>query len=162
MPGWHDTRYALRTIRRRPGFASAVILTLALSIGGATAMFTVIRAVLLKPLAYRDPDRLVRIAGGATVSRFTEMRSAAHSFTDIGAYTGWDDVILSGGAEPEVLKGAYVSESFLRILGTSPLLGRGFRPAEDSAGGAPVVLIGADLWRRRFGADPSMPAKRPR
>ncbi len=156
---WKDSRYALRTMRQRPGFAVTAVVTLALAIGGTTAMFTVIRAVLLKPLDYRDPDRLVRIESGATPSRFTEMRDAARSFTALGAFTGWEDVTLSGAAGPEVLKGVHVSESFLRVLGVEPLLGRGFRPEEDAPGGAPVAMIGAGLWRRRFGADPQIAGK---
>jgi predicted permease len=156
---WRDVRYGLRTMRTRPGFAATAILTMALAIGGTTAMFTVIRAVLLKPLAYRNPDRLVRAAGGATPTRFAEMKAAAHSFTEIGASTGWNNVTLSGGAEPEVLGGVAVSDSFLRIVGVEPLLGRGFRPEEDSSAGAPVVMIGAELWQRRFGGDPKIIGK---
>jgi putative ABC transport system permease protein len=125
---WRDALYALRTMRKKPAFAATAVLTLALAIGGNTAMFTVIRAVLLKPLQYHDPDRLVRITGGATPSRFAEMSAAAHSFTDIGAYTFQEDLTLSGGAEPEALKGVRVSASFLRILGVNPISGRGFRP----------------------------------
>ena len=78
---WRNMHYAVRMMRRTPGFTAAAILTLALAIGGTTAMFTVIRAVLLKPLAYRDPDQLVRVEGGATTARFAEMHSAARSFT---------------------------------------------------------------------------------
>ena len=85
---WQDIRYGLRTMRARPAFAATAVATMALAIGGTTAMFTVIRAVLLKPLQYRDPDRLVRIEGGATPSRFAEMRAGARSFTDLGAFTG--------------------------------------------------------------------------
>lgn len=156
---WQDTRYALRTMRARPGFAAAAVLTLGLAIGGTTAMFTVIRAVLLKPLQYHDPDQLVRISGGATPSRFAEMQTGAHSFTELGAFTGSEDVTLSGGPEPEALRGVLVSDSFLRILGVDPLRGRGFRPEEDSAGGAPVAMISAELWQRRFGGDPQIAGK---
>src|SRR5580658_2032368 len=151
---WRDILYALRTMRKKPAFAATAVLTLALAIGGNTAMFTVIRAVLLKPLEYRDSDRLVRISGGATPTRFAEMRAGAHSFTDLGAYGLQEDLTLSGAGEPEVLRGARVSASFLRILGVDPLRGRGFRPEEDAAGGAPVVMIGAELWQRRFARDP--------
>jgi predicted permease len=154
-----DTRYAMRIMRAAPGFAIATILTLALAIGGATAMFTVIRAVLLRPLVYRDPDRLMRIQGGATTSRFAEMRAAAHSFTALGAYAGYDDVTLSGGTEPVVLKAVHVSASFLPILGVHPLVGRGFRAEEDGPGGAPVAMISAELWRQHFGSDPSIAGK---
>jgi putative ABC transport system permease protein len=155
----HDLQYALRTLRKNPLFSATAVLTLALAIGGNTAMFTVIRAVLLKPLEYREPDRLVRITGGATPARFAEMRIAAHSFTDIGAYAGQENLSLAGTAEPEVLWAARVSASFLRILGVDPMLGRGFLPQEDSPGGAPVAMIGAELWQRRFQGDPQIVGK---
>src|SRR5580658_10514530 len=103
---WRDILYALRTMRKKPAFAATAVLTLALAIGGNTAMFTVIRAVLLKPLEYRDSDRLVRISGGATPTRFAEMRAGANSFTDLGAYGLQEDLTLSGAGEPEVLRGA--------------------------------------------------------
>ncbi len=156
---WRDTLYALRAMRQNPAFAATAVLTLALAIGGNTAMFTVIRAVLLKPLQYRDPDRLVSVSGGATPSRFVEMQAGARSFTGLGATTGEENITLSGAAEPEVLKGARVSASFLRILGVEPLRGRAFLPEEDSAGGAPVALISSELWQRRFSADPQIAGK---
>jgi putative ABC transport system permease protein len=156
---WQDTRFALRTIRKKPDFAAAAVLTLALAIGGNTAMFTVIRAVLLKPLQYRDADRLVSLSGGATPARFAEMRAGAHSFTELGAFAGPENVTLSGGAEPEVLKGVRVTADFLRVPSVEPILGRSFHPGEDSAGGAPVVMISAELWERRFGADPQIAGK---
>jgi len=154
-----DARHAMRTLRKNPVFAATAVLTLALAIGGNTAMFTMIRAVLLKPLAYRDPDRLVSISGGATPSRFAEMKSAAHSFTDLGAYTFQENVTLASGGEPEVLKGIHVSASFLRILGVDPVLGRGFLPEEDAAGAAPVGMISTELWQRRFAGDPQIIGK---
>src|ERR1700674_3047480 len=89
---WQDALYAMRTMRKKPAFASTAVVTLALAIGGNTAMFTVIRAVLLQPLQYREPDRLVRIEGGATPSRFAEMRAGAQSFTEIAAFTGVEDL----------------------------------------------------------------------
>jgi putative ABC transport system permease protein len=154
-----DALYALRTLRKNPLFSATAVLTLALAIGGNTAMFTIIRAVLLKPLEYRDPDRLVRITGGATPARFEEMRTAARSFSEIGAYAGFENLTLAGGAEPEVLKGTRVSATFLRILGVDPILGRGFLAEEDSPGGAPVAMISAELWQRRFAGDARIAGK---
>ena len=156
---WQDTLYTLRTMRKQPAFAATAVLTLALAIGGNTAMFTVIRAVLLKPLPYPDSDRLVSISGGATPARFAEMKAAARSFSGIGAFTNEDSPTLSAGAEPEVLKGTRVSANFLQILGVDPLLGRGFRADEDLAGATPVVMISARLWQRRFGSDPRILGK---
>ncbi len=154
-----DTVHALRTMRAKPVFACTAILTLALAIGGNTAMFTVIRAVLLKPLPYPDSDRLVSISGGATPSRLTEMRASAKSFTGIAAFTSEESPTLSGGGEPEVLKGVRVSADFLQVLGVRPLRGRAFRTEEDSSGGAPVVMISAGLWQRRFAEDPEIIGK---
>jgi putative ABC transport system permease protein len=154
-----DIRYALRTMLRKPAFAATAIVTLALAIGGNTAMFTVIHAVLLKPLQYSEPDRLVSISGGATPTRFAEMKTAAHSFTELAAFTGTETVALSTGAEPEVLRGIRVSASFLRIPDVKPLLGRSFRPDEDSSGGPPVAMISYELWQRRFAGDPRIVGK---
>ncbi|MGH9613996.1 MAG: ABC transporter permease [Bryobacteraceae bacterium] len=162
---WQDLRYALRTMRKSPAFALTAVLTLAIGIGGNTAMFSVIRAVLLKPLEYRDPGRLVRLshenlrqnAHGDyfTLVRLEEMRSSAKSFAAIGAFLKYqEDVSLSGHGEPAALKSARVSANFLDILKMKPLLGRSFLAEEDKAGGAPVAMISARLWRSRFQADP--------
>ncbi len=148
-----DLLYALRTMRKAPAFAAVAVLTLALGIGANTASFSVIRAVLLKPLAYRNPEGLVNISGGATPVRFTEMRSTAQSFTEIGAFTAQQDLTLTGGAQPEVLKASRVSATFLRILGVVPVLGRGFLATEDSPGGPATAMIGAELWQHRFSGD---------
>ena len=155
---WQDTLFALRAMRKNPVFAATSVLTLALAIGGNTAMFTVIRAVLLKPLQYRDPDRLVSLSSGATPTLFRDMQGA-RSFTSLGAFTPEENMTLSGAAEPEVLKGARVSASFLRILRVEPILGRGFLPEEDAPGGAPVAMISSELWKRRFSADPQIAGK---
>jgi hypothetical protein len=123
VPGyfWQDILYALRGVRNNPAFTATAILILALSIAGNTAMFTVIRAVLLKPLDYRDPSALVRISGGATPTRFEEMRASAHSFSGLAAFTPEENLTLTGGGEPEVVTGVRVSASFAQVLGVSPL-----------------------------------------
>jgi len=154
-----DIRYGFRTLRSRPAFAATAVVTLALAIGGNTAMFTVVRAVLLQPLQYREPDRLVSMTGGATPQRFAEMKASVRSLTEIGAFTGVEDLALSGGAEPEILKGVHVSAGFLRILAVDPVRGRGFRPDEDTAGGTPVAMISHELWQRRYGGDPQILGK---
>ncbi len=155
----HDSLYAVRSLRKKSGFTAAAVLILALAIGGNTAIFTVIHAVLLSPLPYPSADRLVRIAGGATPYRFVEMTASARSFTAIAAYTGDENPTLSGGAQPQVLKGVRVSANFLQALGIHPLLGRSFRAQEDSPGGPPVVMLSASLWRRRFAGDPGILGK---
>jgi putative ABC transport system permease protein len=148
-----DVRYALRQLRKNPGFTTVALLTLTLGVGANTAMFSVIHAVLLKPLEYREPDRMVLVADGATPLRFDEIKVASRSYTELGAYTGPEDLALSGIAEPEVLKGARVSANFLHVLGVNPLRGRSFIPEEDKPGAAAVAMISTELWRRRFGGD---------
>jgi putative ABC transport system permease protein len=155
-----DLVYALRTMRKNPVFAVTAILTLALGIGGNTAIFTVVRAVLLKPLEYRDPDRLVQMSRGATLMRFELIRDGARNYSDIGAYlNGVQNAALSGSAGPEVVSEARVSANFLRVLGVEPLRGRSFLSEEDSPGGPPVAMISAELWQRRFGNDPQVAGK---
>jgi predicted permease len=146
-------------VRNNPAFTATAILILALSIGGNTAMFTVIRAVLLKPLDYRDPDRLVRVPGGATPARFEEMKTGAASFSGLAAFTPEENLTLAGGGEPEVVTGVRVSASFAQVLGVSPALGGGFVPADDLPGGAPVAMISFELWQRRFNSDPRIIGK---
>ncbi|HTA71766.1 MAG TPA: ABC transporter permease [Bryobacteraceae bacterium] len=161
---WQDILYSLRTMRKNPAFGLTAVFTLALGIGGNTAIFTVIRSVLLKPLEYRDPDRLVYLSidnprrnvqdASFTEVRLKEMKSAAKSFDGLGAYGRPDTVTISGSGEPEALKAARVSANFLDILGVQPALGRSFRPEEDQHGGPPVAMISSGLWSRRFGSDP--------
>jgi putative ABC transport system permease protein len=159
-----DLRYTIRTMRKNLAFAVTAVLTLTLGIGANTAMFTVVRAVLLKPLAYHDPDRLVRVSIQnpqqpnqdccLTLIRFEEMK-AAHSFAGLGAFfLIAEDLTISGAAGPEAVKVARVSANFLQILGVAPVLGRSFLAEEDTPGGRPVTMISAELWQRRFGGDP--------
>jgi len=137
-------------MRKSLVFAVTAVLTIALGIGGNTAMFSVIRAVLLKPLDYREPDQLVRVAGGASPTRYEELKKNATSFSEVGAYASAESVTLSGGAEPEVLKAVRVSGNFLSILGRAPVLGRSFLDSEDA------VLISSELWNSRFRGDPQI------
>jgi hypothetical protein len=142
---WQDILYALRAMRNSPTFAATAAITLALGIGGNTATFTVIRAVLLRPLEFRDPDRLVyfsvadprrnAVESLFTLAQFEDMRATAKSFAGLGAYGRPENVALSGNGGPEALKGARVSANFLDILGIQPLLGRSFLPEEDRRGG---------------------------
>src|SRR5947209_8333588 len=154
-----DVTYSLRILRAKPAFSITAVITLALAIGGNTAMFSVIRAVLLNPLPYPDSDQLVSISGGATPSRFAELKSSARCFTGIGAFTSEETPTFSGQGEPEVLKAVRVSAGFLRLLGVAPLRGREFSESEDSAGRALVVMISAELWQRRFAGHPDVTGK---
>jgi putative ABC transport system permease protein len=150
---WQDVSYALRILRKNPAFASTAILILAISIGGNTAMFTIIRAVLLKPLEYRDPNRLVRVSGGAAPARFEQLKNDARSFSGLAAFTGQENLSITGQGNPEVLAGARVSANFLQILGVQPMLGRSFIRDEDSPKDTAVAIISAELWQRRFAAN---------
>jgi putative ABC transport system permease protein len=173
MPGLleesaRDFRFARRLLLKSPGFTAVAVLTLALGIGGNTTMFSAVHAILLKPLNYRDPDQLLRIAvdfpGRPGASSFTPLRleemRTAPSIAELGSFLIAPlNVTLSGNAEPEALKGASVSANFLHILGVEPALGRSFLLEEDKPGGPPVVLIGWDLWQGRFGGDPLVAGK---
>ncbi len=147
-----DLLYALRTLRKNLTFALVAILTLALGIGANTALFSVIHSVLLKPLDYPDPGRLVLIGEG-TPARFLLLKSASRTFSAMGASSPQEDQTLVTAAQPEVLKAARVSAGFLRSLAVSPILGRDFLPEEDAPGGAPVAIISAELWQTRFSGD---------
>ncbi|HLG54667.1 MAG TPA: ABC transporter permease [Vicinamibacterales bacterium] len=157
-----DLRYGLRGIRGSPGFGAVAILTLAIGIGANSAMFSVVYGVLLQPLGYPDPDRLVFVARGESqnaqqwlsLPRVEATRKSIRSLTDLGAYLARrnEDVTFSGRGEPEVLRGARVSANFLEILGVRPKRGRSFLSTEDAPGGPPVAMISAALWKRRFGA----------
>jgi putative ABC transport system permease protein len=157
---WLDLRFARRSVATNLAFSSAVVLTIALGIGANTAMFSVIHAVLLKPLAYPKPEEVVLITDGSTPIRYQEMKNATRSYTQVGAFAGlFENLALSGTGEPEVLKGSRVSANFLEILGVHPLRGRSFLREEDEPGSAPVAMISAELWRRRFGQDPGIIGK---
>ena len=161
-----DIRYAVRVLRKSPTFAVVAILTLALGIGANTAIFTVVNALLLRPLPYRDADRLVtvwqdmRARGGpadewATPGNYADWRSERSLFEEIAVVTGWRPTLL-GRAEPEPIPGEQVSHEYLSVLGVVPALGRTFR-AEDDVPNAPrVVVISDGIWRRHFGAAPDV------
>lgn len=153
---FEDLRFALRMLARRPGFSAAIILTAALGIGANTALFSVVRAVLLRPLAYADPQRLVMLPGGLTPIHVDELRAAARSYSDTGVLSSAEEISLTGSGEPEVLHAQRVSDNFLSILGVAPALGRSFLPAEDRTGGPNVVMLSMRLWQRRFAANPAI------
>ena len=156
---WQDIRYALRSLLKSPAFTLVALLTLALGIGANSAIFSVVNGVLLRPLPYPDPDRLVVIretyAGGLTGSvsgpNFVDWREQTHAFQHMAASRGIT-LSLLGVGEPEAIAAAMVSSDFFGTLGVSPILGRGLRPGEDQGQG-PVAVIAEGLWRERFGAD---------
>ena len=161
-----DLRYALRALRRTPGFTAVVVLTLALGIGANSVMFSVINAVLLRPLPYRDPAALVAVYEG-------DARGGAEARTPVAAgnYRDWRDqnrvfsgtalyrtrpINFTGAGEPERIEVAMTTASLFPVLGVAPALGRAFGPEEDVAGGARTAVISHGLWQRRFGGDPAV------
>ncbi|MBI3450516.1 MAG: ABC transporter permease [Acidobacteria bacterium] len=160
-----DVRYAVRGLVRSPGFALIAILTLALGIGANTAIFSVVNAVLLHPLPYPEPDRLVRVFQNETKSRAPRSSVSAHNFTDwaertrsfdgMAAYR-YGTAVLTGGDDPVSLPSVAVTAGFFKVSGIAPLLGRSFLPEDDRSGAPGVALLSHGLWQRRFAADPSI------
>ena len=163
--GWMETlgqdlRYAGRMLRKNPAFTAVAVLALALGIGANTAIFSVINGVLLRPLAYHDPDRLLLIfetssefsQGSVAYPNFLDWRRESRSFIDMGTYRS-DDFNFTGAGEPEHLSGEYVSAGVLPVLGVSPMLGRNFLPEEDRRGAACAVMLTDGFWKERFAAD---------
>ena len=164
-----DLRFSLRTLRRTPGFTVIAILVMALGIGANVALFTVVRGVLLKPLPFHDPDRLVMLyeeglqmddaAGPNVVSggMYAEWKNQSRSFSSLALAKGIRVGLSgSGGQLPEKLKSALFSWNMLSTLGVQPALGRDFTEADDKPGANGTVLLSWGLWKRRFGGDPAI------
>ncbi len=163
-----DLKHSLRMFAQSPGFTIAAVAALALGIGANTAIFSVINAVLLKPLTYPDPDRIVQFlltskqgsGPGASVPKFESWREQTNLFDDV---TGYDfrgpGLNLTGGAYPEQIKGLHVTLNYFRLFGAQIERGRTFSAEEDRPHGPHVVVISDGLWRRRYGADPAMIGK---
>ena len=163
-----DLRYAFRTLRQDAGFAVFAILIVGLGIGAGATVYSVVSAVLLRPLPFRDPQQLAWVtnhdvsglSGQTTqVDYLIDLRAANRSFSDLAAYFafyGVGDDLLSGDGEPERLSGVPVSENFFQVLGVQPQLGRLFNAEECKWHGPKAVLLGYGLWARRFGSDPAI------
>jgi len=161
---WQDLRFGFRTLTRKPGFTVVAIIALALGIGANTAIFSVVNSVLLRPLAYQDPEALVvinhdypKINLKASVSAigYTHYRDNAKSFESVAAMTG-GGFNLTGGGDPEQVNGALVTHNFFSSLGAEAGLGRVFLPEEDQPGKNKVVVLSHSFWQRRFGGDPGI------
>jgi predicted permease len=160
-----DVRYALRTLRQRPGFAAVALLTLGLGCGATTVMFTLINGVLLKPLPYREPDRLLALQEQTdwstqfgnlwafTYPNYLDCKSECRS-VEMAAWRYNGGTVTDPG-EAEYVDGREISSELFSVLGITPAKGRAFLPEEDRPGGAPVVIISYSLWQRRFGGSPS-------
>src|SRR6266550_3787730 len=160
---FQDLRYALRQLRKSPGLTTTAILTLALGIGANTAIFTVLNAVLLRPLPYEEPSRLAWLTnymprGKATIvgaPDFVQWRSQNYSFTELAAYDE-GNFNLTGGLSPERIHYASVTASLLPLLGVQPAAGRSFRSDENTSESVPVVMLSHEIWQRQFGSDRSV------
>jgi predicted permease len=172
-----DLRYGLRALRKSPGFTAVAVLTLALGIGANTAIFTVVNAVLLRPLPYPEPDRIVRFVLKTTgieylpwmwISQFMVWREQSQALQDFAFYESEEPIPgsplflrlpginLTGGDRPERLRGMHVSSDYFRLFGAQVEIGRTFTAQEDIPGGPRLVVISDGLWRRRFGTDRSL------
>ncbi len=175
MWGWnsveallHDLRYGFRQLRRNPGFTAVAVLTLALGIGANTAIFSIVNAVLLRPLPFKDPSRLVMLHEGVPQMGYPKMgfsppdfvvfARAQKSFETIGAFRN-EHLDISGQGEPERLMAARISPSLFPMLGAQPVLGRTFAPEEDAPGGH-VAVLSYGLWQQRYGGTPKIIGQR--
>src|ERR1700733_13154299 len=161
-----DLRHSVRTLARTPVFAATAVLVMGLGIGANVALFTIVRSVLVKPLPFSDPGRLVRLYeqspdnkypwNNVAAAVFAEWKKDNRSFTDIAlcGYAGYN--LSEGGKQlPESVRAATFSWNVLPLLGVQPALGRNFSPDEDKPSANPTVLLSWGLWKRRFGGNPS-------
>ena len=163
---FQDLRYALRSLRNSPSFTIVALLALALGIGANAAMFTIVNAVILRPLPYKDSGRLVylmeafkrRPGMSFSYPEFQDYHNQNHVFDGMAAVQG-EAFILTGGSTPQHLSGRNVTSEFFGTLGVKPLLGRDFGASDDQPQSAPTAIIGYGLWQRRFGGDPQIVGK---
>jgi len=162
---WRDLRFALRGLGRSPAFTTVAVLTLALGIGANTAIFSVVNTVLLKPLAYTQPDQLVSVRAKVVGRNARDVPMSAPEYHDIIAEVPairdlaavWPiNINLTGSDEPERIQAAVVSSNYFSLLGVAPALGRDFVKADDHGHIGYVALISYDLWQRRFGGERSV------
>ncbi|MCM3900452.1 MAG: ABC transporter permease [Pyrinomonadaceae bacterium] len=163
-----ELRYGIRSLLKQPGFTAIAVITLALGIGANTAMFSVINAVLLRPLPYHDPDRVVTIWEESperdlyqlpvSYANYRDWIDQNHAFEQISAYT-FTNLNLTGAGEPARLSTVRTSANLFSLVGATPRFGRTFLAEEDKEGGNRVVILGHGLWQSRFGSDPSILGK---
>jgi hypothetical protein len=161
-----DVRYAVRTLLKSPGFTLVAVMALALGIGANTAIFSVVKAVLLSPLPYPEPEQLVwvrEVNPGADIldepasaPDFNDWRTQTRSFEGVAAFGYAGGTITEGDREPERVPAMSTSANFFEVVGVRPALGRGFLPEEETTGNNRVVVISHGLWQRRFNSDPNI------
>jgi putative ABC transport system permease protein len=157
---WQDLRYGARMLLKNPGVTAIAVLTLALGIGANTAIFSVVNAVMLRPLPYKNPDRLVSLWANVpehgrwrvTPANFLDWKKQNTVFEDVAAF-GAATMTLTGAGEPEQILGTKASAGYFSVVGVEPVLGRPFLPDEYEPGKGQVVILGHAFWQRRYGAD---------
>ena len=167
---WKDFRFAARVLWKSPGFSAIALLALVLGIGANTAIFSVVNAVLLRPMPFKDPTRLVMVwetsprgsrNNVANPQNFTDWQKRNSSFEKMAAYVPFQmTVSLTGDGAPEEVPGNYITREFFPVLGVRPVLGRNFLPEQDTTNAPDVALMSDGLWRRRYGADPNIVGKK--
>ncbi len=163
---WRDLRYALRSLRKSPGFTAVAVMTLALGIGANTAIYSVVHAVLLRPFPYKDPERLMMLQetdarqnvghdGSTSYRNFELWKAQSRTFEDMTIFykPGWGVQTLTAGGEPEKVQGAFVAANFFTMLGVAPVFGRTISP-EEVEHRERVAVLSDGLWQRRFGGSP--------
>ncbi|MCP3104054.1 ABC transporter permease [Myxococcus sp. K15C18031901] len=160
-----DVKYALRTLRNSPGFTLMAVLALALGIGATSAVFSVVNGVLLRPLPFREPERLMRVYTNlrawdlaevsSSVPEYQGFREQLRAFSELGAFVQ-GNATLTGGAQPRRLVVTQATASFFQVLGVAPTLGRAFTAEEERVGHAQVVVLTRKAWRAHFGGDPEV------
>ena len=163
---WTDLKFGARVLLRSPGFTLVAILTLALGIGANTALFSLVNGVLLEPLRFPQPDRLVALYqhkpqfqyGSISYPNLQDWQRDNQSFQSLAGFRP-DDFSLSGLGETERIDGMMVSADFFPTLGVNPVLGRDFDPQQDVLGGKPEVMISAGMWKTKFGSAPDVIGK---
>src|SRR4030095_9379947 len=163
-----DLKYGWRTLAKSPGFTAVAVLTLALGIGGHNSILSLINAVLLRPLPFDEPDRLVMVWERRASSNdsnlpvsgheFVAWREQGESFEKIAIFTG-DGFTLTGAGDPASINAVRASSDFFSVLGVEQMLGSAFSRGEDQTGSEPVVVLNSSLWKRRFGGDPDIVGK---
>src|SRR5580765_1986562 len=161
----NDLNFAFRQLQKNPGFTAVAVLTLALGIGANTAIFSFVNAILLRPLPYKTPERLVMVftsylqngshKNWVAAPALDEWRKQTTVFEGLAARS-FGGFVLTGTGQPETISGSRFTANIFRLLGIQPLLGRDFLPEEEASGKDHVVLLSHELWRQRFGGDPGI------
>jgi hypothetical protein len=162
---WQDLRYAIRALLKSPGFACVAILTLAVGIGSTVTMFSIANSVLLQPLPYRDPDRLIALSGSSrerglkgllvSFTRLQQLQVQSHTLDGLAAYLPISSSLTTDGI-PEQVNASLATRGLFELLGAVPAMGRNFTPQEDQLGGPNVAIISDGFWHSHFGARPDI------